>query len=200
MDKQITWIALHRTWTLFVENWKKVSMIGVLIPIAGLIGGIFATGFDAVMGAVYGAAVLGFFMILVFLYQLWLAPFRVLEDWIKGIAPRTEESDPSVCQASSADCISRVALENWKRKDSVMLVDAADLCAEVAPKGFSKIDEMSVESRSFYEMFIEAGGNGRLAIRKGHVSHPWLCEINRKDLRNYFLSFTEESDLPEFLK
>ncbi len=128
--------------------------------------------------------------IVVFLWNLWLAPYKLMGDKLDEIASHIH-SLGTVAKAPEAP-----DLERWKYVTSLKLYQVAELCAGVSPSEFP-IVRSNDASRAIYSELEAALRSDDL---KGSDGPKWANEytrIKRKDLQKYF---SGRDDCPEFLK
>ena len=181
------------TLAVFGRGWKKI-FITFLLLIVGIVLGFLFLGYERAMDelrilALYTFGPIGMVVSVVFLWNLWLAPFRLMEDKFDEFATNVHSLDTVVKAPEAPD------LERWKRVSSLKLYQVAELCGGISPGVGPSVERSNDASRAIYSELQAAHTSGDLK-----VGDEWAHEytpIKRKDLQEYFLG---RDDCPEFLK
>ena len=184
--------ALGDTRSLISSDWKRCVFWVSLLPFGLLLGYIFLeeeeVKSEAVILILFTIAPFGIAAIVVFLWNLWLAPHKLMGDKL----------DEVVSHIHSLGTVTKVPeapdLELWKRVTSLQLYQVAALCGGVSTNEVSIVRSNDASSAIYSE--LEA------ALRSGDLkgNDHWAnsnTRIKRKDLQKYF---SGRDDFPEFLK
>ena len=138
----------------------------------------------------WGFGPLGIVVSGVFLWNLWLAPFKSLEKKISDLehpGSSTEAGEPTLEQAD---------LRKWKPVLALQVWQTADLCAGLSPKnsGSRKTDA----ARAAYEQLSQAVKHGEIKVdRSEEDKHISFKIVERSELKRYFQDLGK---VPEFLQ
>ena len=185
--------AWGNTWSLIASHskWKKCVFGGFLLLLGFLLAFLFLeeekVKDEAVILILFAIVPFGVTVIVLFLWNLWLAPFELMEDkFVSNV-----HSLGTVVKAPEAP-----DLEQWKSVSSLNLYQVAELGGGISPRVNAGTGERSNDaSRAIYSRLQAALISGDL---KGN--DEWAnayTRINREDLQKYFAG---RDDCPEFLK
>ena len=130
-------------------------------------------------------------MAAMFLWNLWLAPYRLLDEKLD----RIEKSSSQPGETTLEIKYDRADPAKWKHVQELKLFQAAELCGGVSPHGAS--EGSNDRARAAYSELLAALRAGTL---KGSDEPEWAnfhTRIKRKDLQKYL---GKRGDYPEFLK
>ena len=181
------------TLAVFGRGWKSI-LFALLLLIVGNGLGFLCLGYEKAMDelrilALYTFGPIGILVSIVFLWNMWLAPYRLMEDKLDEVASNVH-SPGAVAKVPEAPDLGR-----WKRVTVLKLYQVAELCGGISPGVVAAIERSNDASRAIYSELEAALISDDL---KG--SDEWANEytrIKRKDLQNYF---SGRDDFPEFLK
>ena len=185
--------ALGDTRSLISSDWKRCVFWVALLPFGLLLGYIFLeeeeVKSEAVIMILFTLAPFGVVAIVVFLWNLWLAPHKLMGDKLDEVASHIHSLGTVAKVPEAPD------LELWKRVTSLKLYQVAALCGGISPGVVSSVERSNDASRAIYSELQAALRSGDL---KG--SDDWAQDstrIKRKDLQKYF---SGRDDLPELFK
>ena len=181
------------TLAVFGRGWKSI-LFALLMLIVGNGLGFLCLGYEKAMDelrilALYTFGPIGIIVSIVFLWNLWLAPYRLMEDKFDEFASNVHSLGTVVKAPEAPD------FERWKRVSSLQLYQVAELCGGISPGVVSSVERSNDASRAIYSELQAALISGDL---KG--GDEWVHEytpIKHKDLQKYFAG---RDDCPEFLK
>ena len=183
------------TWSLITSHWKR-SVFGVfLFPLGLLLGFLFLeeeeVKDEAVILILFTIGPFVAAAIVVFLWNLWLAPYKLMGDKLDEVASNVHSLGTVVKAPEAPDW------ERWKRVPALKLYQVAELCGGISPGVGSAVARSNDASRAIYSELEEALRSDDL---KGSHEPKWANEhtrIKRKDLQEYF---SGRDDYPAFLK
>ena len=184
--------ALRDTWKFFGYTIRRVFTSATVFVIGAALG-VRYLGLEKAMEEAH-ISVLYFFSpfiaiaFVVFLWNLWLAPYRLMDERIDELANRKGET-PSRVNTTPADP------SRWKPVQELELYKVAELCGGLSP--LRVIEGSNDVAKAVYTELIAALRSGEL---KGSNEPEYAYEgtlIKRKDLQEYFKG---RDDFPGFLK
>ena len=128
-------------------------------------------------------------MSIVFLWNLWLAPYKLMGDKLDKVASSVHSLGPVAKVPEAPD------LERWKRVAFLKLYQVAELCGGISPGVGSSVERSNDASRAIYSELEAALRSGDL--KGGDEWANAYTPIKHKDLQKYF---SGREDCPEFLK
>ena len=189
--------ALGDTWSLIHRDRQSRVFWLVSLLVSLLVG--FVLGFlfldeeevkdEAVIMSLFTLAPLGVIAIVVFLWNLWLAPHKLMGDKLGEVASHIHSLGTVAKVPEEPD------VERWKRVTSLKLYQVAELCAGISPGVTYLGERFNDASKAIYSELEAALHLGDLKIGNGWANADTL--IKREDLQKYF---SGRDDCPEFLK
>ena len=174
--------AWHETKPFLRMGWKlyvTMCLSLIAVPLGFWAQCDFKSMTRLGIGFLYGLGSLFAVVGLVFLWNLWLAPYRLIDERGKP-GPAPESADPSA----------------WRNVPELKIWEAADICAGISPTDSAK--RMNDRSRALLAQLIGAVEDGTLhpVVHDGAwgVKH---YRVKREELKRYF---TELGEVPEFLR
>ena len=144
---------------------------------------------DLLILALYPLGTISLLGVLGFIWNLWLAPFRIINDRLDTI----EESKQPTEASQKVANISPANPDRWRHVTELKLYQVAELSGGVSPdlpSGGSNDTARAV--------FSELQSALRSGTLRGHDKYAnKYTRIKRKELRSYFAG---RDDYPEFLK
>ena len=145
---------------------------------------------------VYGLGSFVVAMVLLLLWNLWLAPHRLIEErMLEWIRKSTRPSIP--VQDSALEAVPETAdPAAWKHVPEFQIWEVADICGGISP---TDPDERENDaSRAMFTQLTRAVKAGILRP----IDDPWVHSVRfrrvkREELKRYF---TDLGDVPEFLR
>ena len=138
----------------------------------------------------WGFGPLGIVVSSVFLWNLWLAPFKSLEKKISDLehpGSSTEAGEPTLEQAD---------LRKWKHVLAFQVWQLADLCAGLSPK--NQGSRQTDAARAAYEQLSQAVKYGAIEVDSSEEDkHISFQIVKRSELKRYFQNLGK---VPEFLQ
>ena len=170
---------------------RRTACLGVILLAVGNGLGFLFLGRDQAMQEVslmllYTVAPVGAFAILVFLWNLWIAPYRIMDEKLDLIAEHRQPGQASIGRAVPA---------SWKHVKKLELYQVAEISGGISPHALSK--GSNDRARAVYSELLAALQGGELKgsdVPEYANSHT---RIERSDLQRYFAG---RKDCPEFLK
>lgn len=139
----------------------------------------------------WGFGPLGMVVSGVFLWNLWLAPFKSLEKKISDLehpGSSTEAGEPTLEQAD---------LRNWKDVLAFQVWQAADLCAGLSPTKYDGLRKTDA-ARAAYAQLSQAVKYGEINVDRSEEGKNIIWTIvKRSELKRYFEHLGK---VPEFLQ
>ena len=158
------------TLAVFGRGWKNI-ILAFLLLIVGIVLGFLFLGYERAMDelrilALYTFGPIGMVVSVVFLWNLWLAPYRLMEDKFDEFASNVHSLGTVAKVPEAPD------LERWKRVTSLKLYQVAELCGGVSPSEFSIVRSNDASSALYSE--LEA------ALRSGDLKgdDEWATSIH----------------------
>ena len=185
--------ALGDTRSLILRDWQSCVYLVVSLLVGFLLGSLFLdeeeVKNEAVIMILFTLAPFGVVAIVVFLWNLWLAPHKLMGDKLDEVASHIH-SLGTVAKVPEAPDV-----ERWKIVTSLKLYQVAELCGGISP-GVVDLGERSNDaSRAIYSELEAALRSGDL--KGGDNWANAYTRIKREDLQKYF---SGRDDCPEFLK
>ena len=186
-------IAFKNSLAFFGE--KRSWIIGVLILIVGPLFGYFVQGKREVIKEletilIYTLCPMGAVAVLVFLWNLWLAPFKSLESTISDL------KHPGSSTTTGVPTLERADLRRWKQVSAFEVWKVADLCAGLSP--VAPTVRKTDAARAAFEQLSQAVECREIIV--GIVEEgkpPGHKIVTRSELKRYFDKLGE---VPEFLR
>ena len=185
--------TLGDTWSFFSSDWRR-CVYGVPFSAVGLLLAFLflkeeEVKNEAVIMILFTLAPLGVFAIVVFLWNLWLAPHKLMGDKLDKVASHIH-SLSTVAKVPEAPDV-----ERWKRVTSLKLYQVAELCGGISPGVIYSGERSNDASRAIYSELEAACHSGVLKVGNGWANA--YTPIKREELQKYF---SGRDDCPEFLK
>ena len=180
---------------VFGKNWKSAVWPLPAMIVGCALGFLFLGEKEAMdeirILALYTFSPFGMIVAIVFLWELWLAPYKLIDEKLVEISDKTSPPE-LVGKAIESPDIGR-----WKRVSVLRLYQVAELCGGVSP-GHDYTEGSNDRARAAYTELEAALKSGQL---KGSTPRPsdvsgWT-RICRKELQTYF---EKHQGCPEFLK
>ena len=182
-----------RTWQVFGN--KRALSLGVIYIVLGTAICLLAKGMDEALNEIekilmYGMGPIAVVSFVVFLWNLWLAPFQLLSGRIESAIAKSSDNK----SGSDQNSVDRADPKNWSNVQVLQLWQAADLCAGDSPKaaGSRRTDG----ARAMYQQLVGAVGNEQLKTLPGRGAMLYR-RVEREELQRYFASI---GSTPKFLR
>ena len=187
--------AFKDTWLVFGKNWKSAVFPFAVITIGCVLGFLFLGTKEAMdeirILALYTFGPIGMVFAIVFLWELWLAPYKLIDEKLVEISDK-RHFPKVVGEASESPHV-----KQWKRVSSLHLYQVAELCGGISPD--NTITQGSNDRARAAYTELEAALRSREL--KGDFDRPSdvseYTRISRKELQGYF---AKHQGCPEFLK
>ena len=183
------------TWSLIASHWRRSVFWFSLLPLGFLLGFLVLeeekVKDEAVILILFTIGPFVAAAIVVFLWNLWLAPYKLMGDKLDEVASHISSLGTVVKAPEAPD------LERWKRVPDLKLYQVAELCGGISPGVVAAVERSNDASRAMYSELEAALLSDDL---KGKERAGWVNEytrIKRKDLQEYF---SGRDDCPAFLK
>lgn len=187
--------AWHHTRPFF--RWgRKLSVPLVLAVVGAGVGFLAQDDAKSISGLgeilLYGLAFCAPVLVLVFLWNLWLAPYRLILERVKtstGPSVDSENSTPKP-DLEGADPLA------WRSVPEFQIWQVADLCGGISPE--SSGGKKNDAARAMLAQLLGDLTIGRLIpIADRHSDKGRFARIPRTELRRYF---AELGEIPDFLR
>ena len=136
------------TWSLITSHWKRCLFWFSLLPLGFLLGFLFLeeeeVKSEAVILILFTIAPFGAAAIVVFLWNLWLAPYKLMVDKFDEFASNVHSLGTVVKTPEAPD------LERWKRVSSLKLYQVAELYGGISPGLVPSFESSNDASRAIY--------------------------------------------------
>ena len=187
--------ALGDSRSLIASDWKRCVFWFFLLPVGFLLGFLFLeeeeVKSEAVILILFTIAPFGAAAIVVFLWNLWLAPYKIIHDKLDRIEKFGSQPGEATLGLNTTPANPSI----WKHAQELKLFQIAELSGGLSPHGPSE-GSNDIARAVYSELFaaLEAGTLKGSSI----PGFPTLyTRVKRKDLQKYF---SGRDDCPEFLK
>ena len=188
--------TVNNTWLFFGPHTKRKVLVALFVIVIGSVLGVYTLGYREAMSelnifALYVFAPLGILTSIVFLWSLWLAPYRIIDEKLD----RIERSSGQLGAPSLGFNTGLTDPARWKHTRSLKLYQVAEISGGISPHGPS--EGSNDLARAVYSELFAALQAGELKGSHGSDSIHLHTRIKREDLQKYF---SRRKDCPEFLK